>query len=497
MQSTENLLNQVYIDEIYKKFIYAFENEQEFKDLILPIIEDYLEKASKTNKKISKYELKKYIENYIKEYIIKMSNDDSFKSLFIKRYIDNQISVDDLYENNLKTLNSFVNFLKLIKYSGSFDDYIEMLQDSQELNSIVNNIVNYNIELIKSNMIEKINSDDIFISIIEAYCSLNKFDLDIEENQKDLIQLIIDNDKLYDLGTDSLKWYTNQINEPLLTYEEERKLFLRVADGDKKARDEIIVRNLKLVLNIARKYKGNGMDYLDIIQYGNIGLIQAVDNFDVSLGYKFSSYATCIIRRYIYIGIIEGGRNIKLPYSVKCDVIKYRKCFEDLELKFGRTPTIEEIADKLNISLKRAIQLDKLQYDTISFYKKQDEDEEVDLNDVLSNDEDQELLLKDTILDELNKKIIELINNSNLTENEKYVIFHRYKLAGAKFETYKAIGAELNISKQRIKQIEITAFKKIRSNPKLREFLVYSEQPSKAEEFIKTFEKSRKRINKV
>ena len=190
MQSTENLLNQVYIDEIYKKFIYAFENEQEFKDLILPIIEDYLEKASKTNKKISKYELKKYIENYIKEYIIKMSNDDSFKSLFIKRYIDNQISVDDLYENNLKTLNSFVNFLKLIKYSGSFDDYIEMLQDSQELNSIVNNIVNYNIELIKSNMIEKINSDDIFISIIEAYCSLNKFDLDIEENQKEITELI-------------------------------------------------------------------------------------------------------------------------------------------------------------------------------------------------------------------------------------------------------------------------------------------------------------------
>ena len=270
----------------------------------------------------------------------------------------------------------------------------------------------------------------------------------------------------------SVKLYLKEIGEyPLLSKEEEIKIAEKAANGSIKAREKLINCNLRLVVYIAKKYEGKGLSFLDLIQEGNLGLIKAVEKFDYTKGYKFSTYATYWIKQSISKAIMEQSRNIRIPINIIERISAIRKAEKDYQQTFEKTPSQEEIAAILKLDIKKV----KEAYDW--------------MNDTTSLDvsigEDEDVTIGSFVEDESVKESFEVINNENqynglydilntLTDKEKTVIFRRFGLNRERAETLEEIGKSMKLSRERIRQIEADALRKMR-NPRraalLRSFL--------------------------
>lgn len=270
----------------------------------------------------------------------------------------------------------------------------------------------------------------------------------------------------------SVKLYLKEIGEyPLLSKEEEIKIAEKAANGSIKAREKLINCNLRLVVYIAKKYEGKGLSFLDLIQEGNLGLIKAVEKFDYTKGYKFSTYATYWIKQSISKAIMEQSRNIRIPINIIERISAIRKAEKDYQQTFEKTPSQEEIAAILKLDIKKV----KEAYDW--------------MNDTTSLDisigEDEDVTIGSFVEDESVKESFEAINDENqynglydilntLTDKEKAVIFRRFGLNRERAETLEEIGESMILSRERIRQIEADALRKLR-NPRraalLRSFL--------------------------
>lgn len=270
----------------------------------------------------------------------------------------------------------------------------------------------------------------------------------------------------------SVKLYLKEIGEyPLLSKEEEIKIAEKAANGSIKAREKLINCNLRLVVYIAKKYEGKGLSFLDLIQEGNLGLIKAVEKFDYTKGYKFSTYATYWIKQSISKAIMEQSRNIRIPINIIERISAIRKAEKDYQQAFEKTPSQEEIAAILKLDIKKV----KEAYDW--------------MNDTTSLDisigEDEDVTIGSFVEDEFVKESFEAINDENqynglydilntLTDKEKAVIFRRFGLKRERAETLEEIGESMELSRERIRQIEADALRKMR-NPRraalLRSFL--------------------------
>ncbi len=258
---------------------------------------------------------------------------------------------------------------------------------------------------------------------------------------------------------DSVKMYLKEIGKiELLNAEQERDIAQRMADGDEEAKEMLINSNLRLVVSIAKKYMNRGLSLLDLIQEGNIGLIKAVDKFDYTKGFKFSTYATWWIRQAITRAIADQARTIRIPVHMVETINKLTRVQRQLVQDLGREPTTEELAKEMNMEPAKIREIQKISQDPISIDKPVGEEEDSHLVDFISNDElaapEEEvarILLKEDLIKALN----------SLTERERKVIELRFGLKDGIPMTLEQVGKKLGVTRERIRQIEAKAIRKL------------------------------------
>jgi RNA polymerase primary sigma factor len=257
-----------------------------------------------------------------------------------------------------------------------------------------------------------------------------------------------------------LETYLRQINEtPLLSAEEERQLAYRIEDGDAEARDQMVRANLRLVVNIARSYPGKGLPLQDLIAEGNLGLMRAVEGFDASMNTRFSTYASYWIKQSIKRAVINTAKPIRIPAYMSDLMIKWRRASTKLQDELGRTPTHEETAKSLNLSTKKL----KIIKKAIRIYNAtpQSSDGETGLTiDELCMDENCLAPISQIGHAEEIQEVLHLLDQ--LDQREATVLRMRFGLDGEEPKTLKEIGERLDLTRERVRQIELEALSKLR-----------------------------------
>lgn len=288
-----------------------------------------------------------------------------------------------------------------------------------------------------------------------AYEEIIRVEEEIESEEKDLDSL-----SEYE-GQDGLRAYLSSIGKIRLLTDKEEKLYGKLAaQGDKRAADIMIKHNLKLVVSIAKNYVSNGLAILDLIEEGNLGLIKAVEKFDASKGYRFSTYATWWIKQSITRAIADTGRNIRLPVHMHEQLNKYKRIVKHLSIELGHTPSDDEICERMHIDKGKISQLRKASMDPVSLSTPVGEEGDGStLGDLLpsENKYDPEEVTEKRSLTEDIDKVLEC-----LTEREREIIILRFGLHGGEAMTLESIGDIKQVTRERIRQIEQKALNKLR-----------------------------------
>lgn len=292
-----------------------------------------------------------------------------------------------------------------------------------------------------------------------------------EENDDDLTK----GQYFDDISDDSVRLYLREIgNIPLLSTEEEFKLAKRVQEGDKKAKDKMAESNMRLVVSIAKRYSGRGLDFLDLIQEGNTGLLRAVEKFDPDKGFKFSTYATWWIRQAITRAIADQARTIRIPVHMVETINKLLRTQRRMTQELNREPTIEELAKELDLEPSKIEYVMKIKQDIHSLdagIGRDGEEEDSVLGDFIEDEDapSPEDAASGQLLKEQVKNIL-----SSLSDREQKIIRMRFGLDNGKSHTLEEVGQEFSVTRERIRQIEAKALAKLRKHKdakKLHEYL--------------------------
>ncbi len=259
---------------------------------------------------------------------------------------------------------------------------------------------------------------------------------------------------------DPVRMYLKEIGQyPLLSTERELELAQRMTQEDKQAKNELVTANLRLVVSIAKRYVSKGMFFLDLIQEGNLGLMKAVDKFDYTKGYKFSTYATWWIRQAITRAIADQARTIRIPVHMVETIHKVSKTQRQLLQDLGREPTADEIAEELNMSPEKVREIVKIAQDPISLETPIGEEEDSHLGDFIPDD-DSPAPADAAFNTMLREQLNEVLNT--LTPREAQVLRLRFGLEDGRTRTLEEVGKVFNITRERIRQIEAKALRKLR-----------------------------------
>lgn len=259
---------------------------------------------------------------------------------------------------------------------------------------------------------------------------------------------------------DPVRMYLKEIGQiPLLSPEEEQELAKQVAEGDPNAKNKLTEANLRLVVSIAKKYSGRGLHILDLIQEGNTGLIRAVDKFDYTKGNKFSTYATWWIRQAITRAIADQARTIRVPVHMVEVINKATRCNRKLVQELGREPTLEEIADELNLPIEKIIEANRTAADTLSLDTPVGDEEDTTIGSFVEDDNTPGPAdaTSNTLLAEALSEIL-----NTLTEREADVLRLRFGMCDGKTHTLEEVGQIFGVTRERIRQIENKAIRKLR-----------------------------------
>ncbi|HTG00641.1 MAG TPA: sigma-70 family RNA polymerase sigma factor [Nitrospirota bacterium] len=262
-------------------------------------------------------------------------------------------------------------------------------------------------------------------------------------------------------GLDAIKYYLKEIRKtPLLTFEQEQELAKRIAQGDAEARARMIEANLRLVVAIGKKYINRGLQFSDIIEEGNLGLIRAVEKFQHERGFKFSTYASWWIKQAIERAIVNQTRTIRLPVHIAEIVNAYMRATRQLTQALGREPSIDEIAKKMKVTVEKVRSISQVVRETYSLDMLIGDQEEDTLKDIL---QDNNALSPASVSDDIRRR--EHIDEwlQQLSVSERKVIELRFGLLDGEPKTLDAIGKEFGITRERVRQIETQALNKLRA----------------------------------
>ena len=330
-----------------------------------------------------------------------------------------------------------------------------------------------------------INADDIEDDVGEID-SLNDMDVFQKPDRIGSVQVTAEIEKGYEKtaeesensftergnAEDPVRMYLKEIGRiPLLSSEEEIELAKRMEEGDEEAKKKLSEANLRLTVSIANRYSGRGMQFLDLIQEGNLGLIKAVEKFDYRKGYKFSTYATWWIRQSITRAIADQARTIRIPVHMVETMNRVNRTSRRLLQEYGREPTPEEIAEAMNLPVERVLEISKISQEPVSLETPIGEEEDSHLGDFIQDehipvpaDEAAHTLLREQL-----EKVMD-----TLSEREQKVLALRFGLEDGKPHTLEEVGREFQVTRERIRQIEAKALRKLRHptrSRKLRDFL--------------------------
>ena len=319
--------------------------------------------------------------------------------------------------------------------------------------------------------LDDVNQDQIekvFDVMEEMGVDVLKDDFDDEPNEEDLKE--VENLKLDEITQDDtfeginvddpVRMYLREIGRiKLLTYEQELDLAKRILDGDEDAKQELAEANLRLVVSIAKKYVGRGMLFLDLIQEGNMGLIKAVEKFDYTKGFKFSTYATWWIRQYITRAIADQARTIRIPVHMVETINKLIRTSRHLLQKLGREPSPEELSKELEMPIDKVMEIQKIAQDPVSLETPIGEEDDSHLGDFIQ-DEDSPAPQDAAAYTLLKEQLAEVMQT--LTPREAKVLRLRFGLDDGKARTLEEVGKEFDVTRERIRQIEAKALRKLR-----------------------------------
>ena len=290
---------------------------------------------------------------------------------------------------------------------------------------------------------------DLYVDYLSVICDVAvDFEFDVTEEYDNISVGCQDPVKLYmmDIGT-----------VPLLNAEKEIELGRRIQSGDKEAFNELVSANLRLVVSVAKKYVGRGLDFLDLIEEGNLGVIRAAEKFDPDMGYKFSTYATWWIKQVISRAIGDQSRTIRIPIHMHDSINRYNAACEKLYRSLGRIPTDEEVARDMDVSLEKIENIRSAEYNLVSLETPIAADNETTLKDFVKDETfvTPEMNIEQISDSEVVSKLLE-----GCTDRERMIIFLRFGLNGDKGQTLESIGKSLGITRERVRQVEAKLLKK-------------------------------------
>ena len=374
--------------------------------------------------------------------------------------------MDELQEQFTKILTKLVEDAKakknILTYKQVNDAFVSMPINEEKMDLILEYLEKHNIDVLQDD-----NVDDTTDLLLDT-------DDEVILSEEDEVEIIDDADVLEGVSTeDPVRMYLKEIgNVPLLSTEEEVALAQRVEAGDESAKKQLIEANLRLVVSIAKKYVGRGMPFLDLIQEGNMGLMKAVDKFDYSKGFKFSTYATWWIRQAITRGIADTGRTIRVPVHMVETINKTLRMTRTLLQELGREPTPEEVAERLGVPVARVREVLKISRDPVSLDTPIGEEDDSHLGDFI--EDDSALSPADSAAFSMLREELGTALES-LTDRERQVVQLRFGLIDGRARTLEEVGKEFNVTRERIRQIEAKALRKLRHpsrSKRLRDFLV-------------------------
>lgn len=317
--------------------------------------------------------------------------------------------------------------------------------------------------------------------IVDATVGIDEIDepdfLELAEEDEDLTdEDLLTGNYTDDISDDSVRMYLREIGKiPLLSQEEEEVLAQKAMEGDQKAKDKMAEANMRLVVSIAKRYTGRGMDLLDLIQEGNTGLLRAVDKFDPEKGFKFSTYATWWIRQAITRAIADQARTIRIPVHMVETINKLMRTQRRLTQELNREPTVDELAKEMDLEAEKIEYIVKIKQDISSLDagigRDGDEGEDSTLGDFIE-DEDTATPEESATKQLLKEQVNDLLGG--LTDREQKIIKMRFGLGGTKAHTLEEVGLEFAVTRERIRQIEAKALLKLRKHKdskKLHEYL--------------------------
>lgn len=416
-----------------------------------------------------------------KEELKKVTVDEDAVEDFDDEYDDFDFVPDDDDEESVKSLDSIIkDFEKKCKKTKVFDqdDFIEATSyldlSDDDLEKVYEHFKNLGYEIRGEGDDESEDLDDLNVSDEEIANEnledeLDPDDIDddsITEEEKETASIDVDNLSSIENNdvkpNDSVKLYLKEIGRvPLLTAQQEQDLAKRILQGDMDAKNQLITANLRLVVSIAKHYIGRGMPLLDLIEEGNFGLIKAVEKFDYTKNYKFSTYATWWIRQAITRAIADQARTIRIPVHMVETINKITRVQRQLVQKLGREPTAEEISEEMNgaMSADRIREIQRIALEPVSLETPIGEEDDSHLGDFV---EDKESVSPTdyTTQSMIRSALYEVMGD--LTDREERVIRLRYGLDDNRVRTLEEVGKEFNVTRERIRQIEAKALRKLR-----------------------------------